>query len=130
MHASSHTHPCSSWLHVYTTHPETSNEHMRTPFGEQQAGKLPPLPLPAAFDKAYGAIHLATTARTHNSKHTRTHQCLPMHLLLGQLALFLDRRLSYLLFFTHPTLSFSFLQAMLLPPSATNGHMVLPSIGS
>lgn len=72
----------------YTTSSEASNEHMRMPFDERQAGKQQATPcraLALAFDKAYLSYHHHHHAHTHthNSKHTRTHAPMspPMHLL-------------------------------------------------
>lgn len=74
----------SSCTHVYTTHPEASNEHiciqcplMSSRQASKQATSCPCLlPLIKPIDRAIYLLHHA-----HNSTHTRTPQCLPVLLL-------------------------------------------------
>ena len=139
MHLQQHTHTPHSTLALHgcmCTPPPIQKQAMSIcvcPLASsRQAGY--PLPLPAAFDKAYGAIHLATTARTHNSTastHARTNVSPCISFWAGAaLALFLDRRLSYLLFFTHPTLSFFHLSSYGSPSICYQRPYGSPIIGS
>ena len=91
MHLQQHTHTPHSTLALHgcmCTPPPIQKQAMSIcvcPLASsRQAGY--PLPLPAAFDKAYGSYPSCypCTHTQQYSKHTRTHQCLPMHLLLGR----------------------------------------------